>query len=115
MDLSPQIVARETARYISCELDQPGLAREVDVVLRAGPRRDTKLDATTAASLATLIVAAAQLAWAIYSGLTGEGSKTDVAMQDELGRRLKIQTNAPPEAIEKIVRHTTKTFFRDQA
>jgi len=113
MELDPQVIAREAARAVADELSQPELPAEVNVVLREGPRGDTKLDASTAISLAALVVATAQLAWAVYSGLTGKGSKTEVAMRDELGRRLKIQTDAPPETIEKIVRHTVKALFNE--
>ncbi len=113
MEMNPDVVARAAAPAIADELGRPELVMEVDVVLKEGPGRDTRLDVSTAIGLAALTVAAAQLAWAIYSGLTGKGSKTVVDMEDELGRRLKIQTDAPPETIEMIVRHTTKALFKE--
>jgi len=113
MEMNPDVVAAAAALAMADELDQPDLPTQVKVVLTEGPGKDTRLDASTAISLAALTVAAAQLAWAIYGGLTGKGAKTQVDMADELGRRLKIQTDAPPETIETIVRHTTKALFKE--
>lgn len=114
MELNPDVVAREAARALADELAQPELPSEVDAVLREGVGNDVKLDGASVISLAALTVAGAQLAWAIYTGLTGKGAKTEVDIRDELGRRLKVQTDAPPETVEKIVRHAAKALFKER-
>jgi hypothetical protein len=113
MEQDPQTVAREAAVSLAAELAAPELPAEVESILTEGPDEDARLDGVDAVSIATLLVAAAQLAVAIYLGLTGHGAKTKIEITDELGRRLNVQTDAPPEKVEKIIRHTVDSMFKE--
>jgi hypothetical protein len=112
MEPTPDSIAREAAGVLAEEFGQPDLPKEVESALATGIQDDVRLDGETVISLAALVVATAQLSVGLYFGLTGKGSTTRAEMQDELGRRLKIQTDAAPEEIEKIVLQTIKALFR---
>ena len=112
MEQDPQTIAREAAAGLAGKLAAPDLPAQVESILTEGPDEDVRLDAADAVSIATLLVAVAQLAVAIYAGLTGHGAKTKIEITDELGRRLSVQTDAPPEKVEKIIRHTVNSMFK---
>ena len=114
MELDRKSLAREAANSLAQEMGEPNLPSEVETVLKQGAGKDVRLDASTLISLATLVVSVAQLAVAIYLGLTGNGRRTRGAIVDELRDRLKAQTDASPEKQEKIIHHVVNALFEQE-
>jgi hypothetical protein len=99
------VAARAAAQQLEAEAG-PGLLAEVDAVLATRESQSAPPQYVDPVELASLIVAIASLAWAVYTDLkkrTAKPSTEVVARTVRVTRRDQGQADAPDHIIEVVV------------